>query len=508
MRWGLCSLFHLVQLRRLNLADNDFNNSEIPSEIRNLSMDCGLQGEFPMGIFQLPNLRMFSIRYNPYLTGYLPEFQSGSKLETLMLTGTKFSGHLPESLGNLKSLKEFHVAKCYFSGVVPSSLGNLTQLFGLFLSDNKLHGAIPESIYRLQNLEILDLSNNFFSGYLELNRFRNLASLLLSYNNLSLLTTIYEFKVSDNKLNGEIPEVICNLTSLSVLDLSNNNLSGKLPPCLGNKSSTVSVLNLRNNSFSGDIPETFTSGCSLRVVDLSQNKLEGKIPKSLDTSIDISRASVTNPYPYSMTMTNKGVMILYEKIQDSLTAIDLSSNGFEGGIPEVLGDLKALHLLNLSNNFLSGRIPPSLSNLKELEALDLSQNKLSGEIPVQLAQLTFLEIFNVSHNFLSGSIPRGNQFGAFDNTSFDANSGLCGEPLSKKCRNGEDPLPAPKEDEGSGYPLEFGWKVVVIGYATGLLIGVILGCVMNTRKYEWVVKNYFARWQNKGQYLKNRLRRS
>jgi hypothetical protein len=48
----------------------------------------------------------------------------------------------------------------------------------------------------------------------------------------------------------------------------------------------------------------------------------------------------------------------------------------------------------------------------------------------------------------------------------------------------------------------------VIGYATGLLIGVILGCVMNTRKYEWVVKNYFARWQNKGQHLKNRLRRS
>ncbi|KAJ6865450.1 receptor-like protein 7 [Populus alba x Populus x berolinensis] len=641
------SLFHLVQLRRLNLADNDFNNSEIPSEIRNLSMsgftalrDCGLQGEFPMGIFQLPNLRMFSIRYNPYLTGYLPEFQSGSKLETLMLTGTKFSGHLPESLGNLKSLKEFHVAKCYFSGVVPSSLGNLTQLFGLFLSDNKLHGAIPESIYRLQNLEILDLSNNFFSGYLELNRFRNLASLLLSYNNLSLLTShnatfplpklqllslegcnlgelpsflrdqnqleagnlltgfeqsfdvlpwnnllslslnsnrfqgslpipppaIYEFKVSDNKLNGEIPEVICNLTSLSVLDLSNNNLSGKLPPCLGNKSSTVSVLNLRNNSFSGDIPETFTSGCSLRVVDLSQNKLEGKIPKSLANCtkleiLSLEQNNINDVFPSWLGMLpDLKVLILrcnglhgvigkpetnveFPRLQivdlsnnsfkgklpleyfrnwiamknvhnepliymQADTTIDLSSNGFEGGIPEVLGDLKALHLLNLSNNFLSGRIPPSLSNLKELEALDLSQNKLSGEIPVQLAQLTFLEIFNVSHNFLSGSIPRGNQFGAFDNTSFDANSGLCGEPLSKKCRNGEDPLPAPKEDEGSGYPLEFGWKVVVIGYATGLLIGVILGCVMNTRKYEWVVKNYFARWQNKGQYLKNRLRRS
>ncbi|KAI5561406.1 hypothetical protein BDE02_16G113600 [Populus trichocarpa] len=881
------SLFHLVQLRRLNLAGNDFNNSEIPSGIRslsrlfdlNLSMSgfsgqipaeilelsklvsldlgwntlklhkpglqhlaealtnlevlhlirvrisakvpqimtnlsslsslflrhCGLQGEFPMGIFQLPNLRFLSIRYNLYLTGYLPEFQSGSQLELLLLPGTNFSGRLPGSLGNLKSLKEFDVAGCYFSGVIPSSLGNLTklnyldlsdnrfsgkipstfvnllqvsylwlsfnnfrsgtidwlgnltnlnyvdlqetnsygnipsslrnltqltvlalsgnkltghipswignhtQLISLYLGDNKLHGPIPESIYRLQNLEELDLGNNFFSGTLDLNlllKFRNLVSLQLSYNNLSLLNsnnatipqpklelltlsgynlgefpsflrdqnhlevleladdkleghipkwfmnmstitleslcltgnlltgfeqsfdilpwknlrslqlysnklqgslpipppTIFEYKVWNNKLTGEIPKVICDLTSLSFLELSNNNLSGKLPPCLGNKSRTASVLNLRHNSFSGEIPETFTSGCSLRVVDFSQNKLEGKIPKSLancteleilnleqnkindvfpswlgvlpdlrvmilrsnglhgvigkpktnvefprlqivdlsnnsfkgklpleyfrnwtamktvhkehliymqvNTSFQITEFLMTIQFQFSMTMTNKGVMRLYEKIQDSLTAIDLSSNGFEGRIPEVLGDLKELHLLNLSNNFLSGRIPPSLSNLKEIESLDLSQNKLSGEIPGTLAQLTFLAVFNVSHNFLSGPIPRGNQFETFDNTSFDANPGLCGEPLSKECGNGEDSLPAAKEDEGSGYPLEVGWKVVVIGYASGLVIGVILGCAMNTRKYEWLVKNYFARWQYKGQNLKTRLRRS
>ena len=29
------------------------------------------------------------------------------------------------------------------------------------------------------------------------------------------------------------------------------------------------------------------------------------------------------------------------------------------------------------------------------------------------------------------------------------------------------------------------WKVVVIGYASGLLIGVILGCVMNTSMNGW-----------------------
>ncbi|KAJ6315976.1 hypothetical protein OIU78_019286 [Salix suchowensis] len=36
------SLFHLVHLRRLNLADNDFNSSKIPSEIRNLSSSKSL----------------------------------------------------------------------------------------------------------------------------------------------------------------------------------------------------------------------------------------------------------------------------------------------------------------------------------------------------------------------------------------------------------------------------------------------------------------------------------
>ncbi|KAG5253455.1 Cf-4/9 disease resistance family protein [Salix suchowensis] len=743
------SLFHLVHLRRLNLAGNNFNNSEIPSEIRNLPRlfdlnlslsafsgqipaeilelsklvsidlgwnslklhepglqhlvealtnlevlhlsgvdisakvpqimanlsslsslflsDCGLQGEFPLGIFQLPNLRFLR-----------------SQLETLKLPRTNFSGQLHESIGNLKSLKIFDVSGCYFSGAIPSSLGNLTKLNALDLSSNKLHGPIPGSFYRLQNLEFLSLYFNFFNGTLDLNlllKFRKLVSLQLSGYNLSLTDSqnatfpqpklqfliingcnldsfpsflrdqnhlellgltqnkikghipkwfmnmstntlgslslygnfltgfeqsfeilpwnklrilnlhsnklhgslptpppaIFDYEVSNNKFTGEIPKVFCNLASLSVLELSNNNLSGKLPPCLGNRSSTISVLNLGNNSFSGDIPETFTSGCSLRVIDFSKNKLEGKIPRSLANCIkleilnleqnkingvfpswlgilpdlrvlilrsnrlhgvigkpkhnvefprlqivDLSNNSfkgnlpleyfrnwtAMKNYKYSMTMTNKGVMILYEKIQDSLTAIDLSSNDFEGEIPVVLGDLKALHLLNLSNNFLNGGIPPSLSNLKELEALDLSQNKLSGNIPVQLSQLNFLEVFNVSHNFLSGPIPQGNQFDTFDNTSFDANSGLCRKPLSGKCRDGEDSLSAAKKDEGSEYPLEFGWKAVAIGYAVGLVIGVILGCIMNTREYEWLVKNYFVRLQCKGQNLKTRLHRS
>jgi Leucine-rich repeat (LRR) protein len=303
------SLFHLVQLRRLNLADNDFNNSKIPSGIRNLSRlfdldlsyssfsgqipeevlelsklvfldlgvnplklqkpglqdlvealtnlevlhlsrveisskvpqimanlsslsslslrDCGLQGEFPMGIFQLPNLRFLSIRFNPYLMGYLPEFHWGSHLELLLLAGTSFSSQLPESIGNLKSLKEFDVAECYFSGVIPSSLGNLTKLKYLDLSHNIFSGKIPSTFVNLLQLTYLSLSsNNFSSGTLHW------------LCNLTKLTFV-DFNLTNSY--GEIPSCLGNLTQLTGLNLETNELTGQIPSWIGNQTQLISL---------------------------------------------------------------------------------------------------------------------------------------------------------------------------------------------------------------------------------------------------------------------------
>lgn len=103
-------------------------------------------------------------------------------------------------------------------------------------------------------------------------------------------------------------------------------------------------------------------------------------------------------YDYSMTVTNKGLRIKYDKIIWFLTIIDFSSNRFEGVIPEFFGTLKGLNTLYLSNNMFIGHIPSSMRNLPQLELLDFSWNKFSGEIPQQLAQLTFIESFNVSYN--------------------------------------------------------------------------------------------------------------
>nr|XP_048330843.1 putative receptor like protein 25 [Ziziphus jujuba var. spinosa] len=192
-----------------------------------------------------------------------------------------------------------------------------------------------------------------------------------------------------------------------------------------------------------------------------------------------------------MTIRSKGVKRYYGSIQAIFTFNDMSSNRFEGEISEVFGKLKGLYSLNLLNNMLTGCIPSSLGNLTVLESLDLSQNNLSGEIPEQLKQLGFVGTFNVSHNNLTGRMPQGNQFNSFDSSSFAGNPGLCGDPLLKKCGDLEPPSLPPsvfEENDDSESLFELDWKVVLIGFISGLVAGVALGDMVIIRRHGWSVK--------------------
>ncbi|CBI28430.3 unnamed protein product, partial [Vitis vinifera] len=513
------TLFSLVHLRRLDLSDNDFNYSEIPH-----------------GVSQLSRLRI------------------------LYLAGTSYSGELPASMGKLSSLSELDISSCNFTGLVPSSLGHLTQLSYLDLSYNFFSGPIPSFLANLTTLTYLSLtSNNFSAGtlawlgeqtkltilYLDqinlnegpipmelhmLSNLKNLTDLQLSYNRISLLSytstnaTLPKFKLLGlascnltefpdflqnqqelevlilstnkihgpipkwmwnisketlealNRLAGEIPSLICNLTSLSLLDLSGNNLSGSIPQCFTKLSSSLSILNLRRNNLNGPIPQTCTNTSNLRMIDLSENQLQGQIPKSLASCMMLEELVLGNNlindiFPFWLgSLPRLQVLILrFNRFHGAigspktnfefskLRIIDLSYNGFTE-IPESIGNPNGLRWLNLSNNALIGAIPTSLANLTLLEALDLSQNKLSREIPQQLVQLTFLAFFNVSHNHLTGPIPQGKQFATFSRASFDGNPGF------------------------------------------GLVIGVSIGYCLTSWKHEWFVKTFgkqHTKWTRK-----------
>ncbi|XP_075653665.1 uncharacterized protein LOC142624020 [Castanea sativa] len=611
------SLGHLVEnLTRLENLDLSWVSiiSIVPNILGNLSSltslrlsDCQLNGEFPIGIFKLPNLRVLDVQFNEGLTGYLPDFQWSSPLEEIILANTNLSGKLPSSIGNLGSLTKIDMKSCNFSGFIPSSLGNLTNLNFLDLSFNTFKGHIPSSFGNLIQLSFLSLMDNELTSPIPF-EFANLTQLtyLFLYNNfisgqipsgLMNLTKLSILELAVNDLTGQIPssifnlenlelldlsmnnftaKLICNMSSLQVLDLSINNLSGSLPQCLHNfawtSGSKLMMINFSQNKFQGLLPrslaqcimlkaldfsnnqfnDTFPTWLgnlpnlkllilrsnefygpiwthkakykfpSLQIFDLSYNSFTGSLPLKffqysrssrlesankltyiqVTSSIDVQN-SVINfswkfQYNYAMIMINKGVVTDYKKVQELFTALDFSSNRFTGAIPEFIGNLnlKGLRLLNLSNNILTGQIPQGLKNLVNLESLDLSQNKLFGEIPQQLTQLTFLASFNVSNNHLVGPIPQGKQFNTFPSNSFEGNPGLCGISLTKKCKNSEVSLPSPSTPEESqdlGSPFQFGWKIVLIGYGFGLVVGVTIGQVMIARNQDLFMKTFGMR---------------
>ncbi|XP_062101911.1 receptor-like protein 7 [Humulus lupulus] len=186
---------NLTSLEKLHLSGVDIS-SAVPKSLENSSSlisllleDCKLTGEFPINIFQLPNLQSLNVKFNKNLTGRFPVvLDQKSSLKSFLFGVTGFSGDLPSSIEKLASLTELDGTSCNFSGVIPASIGKLKQLTSLDLSNNYFVGQIPPSIGNLTQFTSLDLSYNQFSGPIPLSfsKLINLETLTLDDNNLSV----------------------------------------------------------------------------------------------------------------------------------------------------------------------------------------------------------------------------------------------------------------------------------------------------------------------------------
>ncbi|KAM3754645.1 hypothetical protein ACB098_03G181800 [Castanea mollissima] len=381
----------------------------------------------------------------------------------------------------------FFASKNNFTGSIPPMICKVRALGILDVSNNQLIGQIPQCLLNSNNSFVLSMRNNHFQG--------NLPETFINGCNLRTLD------LSHNQIEGKIPRSLVKCQMLEVLNLGNNKLNDAFPFWLESLPE-LQILVLRANGFHGPIwdPCINFGFSKLHVIDLSHNNFSGKLPSeyfqnwsaiSKVTSNDKVQymGDVSSYYKDSMTIVNKGVELELVKILTIFTAIDLSDNRFYGEIPDSLGNLKGLVVLNLSSNKFISHIPSSLGNIIALESLDLSQNSLFGEIPQQLTSLTFLEYLNLSQNQLFGLIPQGGQFLTFQSSSFEGNFGLCGFQLSKKCGNNE--LPTSEMGHESSLGEGFCWKVVVIGYACGLVIGFLTGHVVTSKRTDWLVR-YFG----------------
>ncbi|GKV33074.1 hypothetical protein SLEP1_g41621 [Rubroshorea leprosula] len=98
------------------------------------------------------------------------------------------------------------------------------------------------------------------------------------YELQGILTIFSSIHLSNNKFEGEIPDVIGKLSSLKGLNLSHNNLTGQIPPSLENLTN-LEWLDLSSNKLAGKIPDELVYLTQLSVLNLSNNHLVGRIPQ-------------------------------------------------------------------------------------------------------------------------------------------------------------------------------------------------------------------------------------
>ncbi|KAM6584482.1 hypothetical protein CsatB_011484 [Cannabis sativa] len=134
---------------------------------------------------------------------------------SLRLPGADLVGPIPpNTLGRLSQLRVLSLRSNRLTGDIPSDFSKLTLLRSLYLQDNRFSGGFPASLTHLGRLGRLDLSTNNFTGSIpfSINNLTHLSGLFLENNGFSgslpsiSNVNLVNFNVSNNKLNGSIPQ--------------------------------------------------------------------------------------------------------------------------------------------------------------------------------------------------------------------------------------------------------------------------------------------------------------
>jgi hypothetical protein len=116
---------------------------------------------------------------------------------------------------------------------------------------------------------------DFFFNYLKLPGYKQIEGpISLDIFEIPQFIEAEVLTVFNNKLTGEIPHEIGNLTNLRGLNLSYNQLTGEIPREIGNLKNLISLI-LNNNQLESVIPDenVFLNLVNLYTLDLTKNKI-------------------------------------------------------------------------------------------------------------------------------------------------------------------------------------------------------------------------------------------
>ncbi|KAF8410845.1 hypothetical protein HHK36_003382 [Tetracentron sinense] len=393
------SLRRLRFLRTLNLADNDFGPSPIPSSLDgvvnlthlNLS-HSGFSGQVPLEISRLTKLVSLDIStYDSSLKLENPNLriliQNLSSLRELILDGVNISAHgrdwcnaVSSALPNLRVLS---LSRCYLSGALHDSLLQLRFLSELRLNENNLSSVVPDFLANFSSLTSLELGSCQLHGELP--------------KKIMLLPTLQRLNLRDNSLlTGSLPEFREN-SALKVLLLAFTTFFGELPDSIGNLK-FLTELDLSSCNFYGPIPSSLANLTQLVLLDLSSNRFDNWMPllppSKRITTETLSTAQISSTY--------------HDQLLPNLRYLYLLNNSLSATVHSSLFVLPSLKRLLLNQNQLTG-ILNEFENASSslLKTVDLSNNKLEGPIPESLFRLVRISDLRMFSNNFSGTVDSG-----------------------------------------------------------------------------------------------------
>ncbi|XP_057991885.1 receptor-like protein EIX2 [Hevea brasiliensis] len=433
---------NLTSLNSLDLSDNKLEGA-IPSAIGNLtslnSLDLSnnkLEGAIPSATGNLTSLNNLDLSFNGFEGGIPASFKNLCKLRSLHLSGTnlsqeinevfeilsgcvsngievlslsncQLSGHLNNLLGQFKNLDSLDLSDNSIAHQIPATLGVLTSLTSLRLSNNKLNGSLPIGFGALENLVDVDISYNSLEGEVSEIHFANLTNLRYfdaSHNQLILRVNphwippfqlVEKISLRSWDVGPQLPRWLRSLKELVFLDLSNSKISSTLPVWFSDWSLRLSNLNLSHNQLHGKIPYLFTAEYSFSSIDLSSNKFNGPLPNVSSYWIDLSDNLLSGSlFTFLCHRTHYLITML----------LNLGKNHLSGEIPDCWMNWEYLEVLKLNDNYFSGKIPSSIGILSDLQFLNLRNNTLFGEIPLSLEHCEALTVLELDENRLEGNI--------------------------------------------------------------------------------------------------------
>ncbi|KAE8021931.1 hypothetical protein FH972_007778 [Carpinus fangiana] len=298
----------MSSLQSFEIDNNPLMGWEIPESLRNATAlqnfsanSANISGMIP----EFFNADVFTGLINLHLSfnnleGGLPVSLAQSQIQSFWVNGQKSKGMLNGTIDviqNMTYLTEVWLHSNAFSGPLPDFSG-LKDLQSLSLRDNGFTGPVPMSLVNLKSLKIVNLTNNLLQGPMP--EFSREVAVDMSKDSNSfclpspgecdsrvdiLLLIVksmgYPQKFAENwKGNDPCADwvgISCSNGNITIINFQKMGLAGSISPAFASLKSLQRLV-LAGNNLTGSIPEELATLPALVELDVSNNQLYGKIP--------------------------------------------------------------------------------------------------------------------------------------------------------------------------------------------------------------------------------------